>query len=332
MKNNSSVNIIQNHPGVPGFDAIYDFEVILKGTRLFGDCCTISVDDPRVKVRGLSIAVPSELRDERDMINLSFSYTIKQVIIQTFELHFEKWERVFVDDFDDEEKFSKNWDPHNPYGTINEPDRNARFASDNIYLSNGQLVMEILEADDSTPQKPQFTCASMSTKNSFRTRHGCFSARVKFPEKGGTWSSFRLMNDDDQFFIENPYDITQSKGEISIFSYFPCLGENILTSMTYFGHEKYSKQFMKVNSVSGIMDGFSTLSCIWTPRQLFYYYNGNLVFTINEQVDQIKSELFLFFQLQVGYQDKYDWIGNFHRSMVPQKLIIDNVSVYRQIK
>lgn len=329
MKKTSLVKLLQNHPGVPGFDAKYEFEVTLQGTRLFGDCCIIVVEDQRVKIRGLSIIVPSEVRESNLYINIKFIYTIKQEQIATYKLEFEKWEKIFEDDFCSNDRFLANWDLQNPYGTRYDPDRNAEFMPENVYIEQNQLVLEIREASYSVPQCPKFTCASMSSKNSFRTKYGCFSACVKLPDKGGTWSSFRLIGDENQIFIKNPYDITQSKGEISVFSYFPCLGETLLTSMTYYGHEKYTKQFMKINSVDGIMDGFATISCIWTPSILYYYYNNNLIYTINEQVDKIENELFLFFQLQIGYQNKYDWIGNFDKSMLPQKFVIDNIKVYK---
>ena len=147
------------------------------------------------------------------------------------------WETVFQDNFN---TFNTNrWmavDHFDHYGEL------QLYRSQNVYLSNGKLVLETKEEDYCCPPKyvNPSNCSRQDTsgkcyqytsgyvKSKVRYRYGYFEIYAKLPGGDGFWPAFWLHgNGEDPITNECYYN------EIDVVEIFPCRQESIDTGLTY---------------------------------------------------------------------------------------------------
>ena len=345
------LHLEQMHPGVAEMDAVYRFYVEHNNKRSQpGDpVFLLSVTDPEVKVNGCDVIVPYSVRQSgRDVVvtaelndyvggvqsNEQGKCKAKDTYTLQFKTNFSE-KPSFFDDFNtyDLTKWEEGWEYGLPGGRVEDSD----------------LVLEIKREGVEHNGRRRWG-AIVSTANSFTQAFGCFSARMKFPEYGTTprtcncafWLCSNVLHPETIMYKRNPEadpkDYRCHAGEIDIVEYSPAFGDYTSASVHWNGWCKYHK-FSGLGGISapGIREGYHTLSLVWEPGALYWYYDGNLIRVYNGEGMQGVGEepgAEMAVLLQTGVHRNADgawkgtWIGQGRNEDYPTQFRIDWVKVH----
>lgn len=172
------------------------------------------------------------------------------------------WPLVFSDEFDGDSLDLTKWEPCVYYLT----------GLRNVKVSDGQLTIAVNHAKGGK----KLEAAAIWTKEKFL--YGYFEARVKFTRKNGWWSAFWLYGDS----VGNPF---VDGFEIDIFEDYytrrlDAQGNN-LPLIDYNLHMRANTTPKSWNYIqrirNGTLDDYHVIACRWTPFEISYYMDGELV-------------------------------------------------------
>jgi beta-glucanase (GH16 family) len=185
----------------------------------------------------------------------------------------------------------------------------------------------IAKRDSSQPWS--FTTSLHNTGRGGRSfRFGYFEARMKWDAVRGAWPSFWLLSTADRY-NENRPDLLTS--ELDIFEgymddyYGP-------TGFTGTLHRNSDNDFGIPNETRGInpawvadmTTGFHTYAVLWTPTEVSWYFDGQLLRSV-APFDSTNQDMFLIFGMQVTSQ-----IGGPALGAAEAKLEVDQVRVWQR--
>lgn len=280
MGENFRLRLKEMHPGVADMDAVYEF-FCEYGGRVIENCGNplfyLYTDDSDIKINGNEVIVPYFVRQEgrevtvhaelNDYVDKSRdgydSYTLK------FNTAFGN-EPSFFDDFEafDHNKWSggeEGWEYRSYKGG---------------FVDNGDMVLRM------TVDEPRHV---VTTAKSFQQTYGCFSAHMKFPGYKNSpcacncafWLCSNVLTPEKIMFNRNPEsDASFGKdhaGEIDIIEYSPAFGDFGTATFHYHGWGSYHIQRGKGEiPMHSIREGYHTVSLVWEPDALYWYYDGRL--------------------------------------------------------
>ncbi len=211
-----------------------------------------------------------------------------------------------------------------PY-TVNNELQYYTDRSDNLYLSDGALV---IEAKEESYSGADYTSARIITANKQSFTYGRVDIRAILPEGQGLWPALWMLG-------ENIFDIGwPACGEIDIME---LVGHEPSTvhGTIHWGPEGqgYSNYIGQGYSLSGekFSDKYHVFSIIWEPNSITWLVDDNEFYSItNDDVNgayPFNQEFFFIFNVAVGG----DWPGSPDAStQFPQRMYVDYIRIFQE--
>lgn len=305
------VSLKDNHPGVVNMDANYEIVVSNKmGIEIPIDELEVSVNNKNVKYNNGILTVPYSVRSNDDKVVVSVKNKTFNNLTGTYTFTFTKFtsKTTFRDDFNSFDE--QMW----VYQKTNGKD------SDKAYVKNGYMILESESGDGNT-----------YLSSSFAQAYGCFSASAKMPSEGLANSTFALIT--KQRYVKNPDLVIDSGGEIDIFEYFPYWKDKWSACVRWFGWDSYTQKSRNDELVcSNISSEFHKFSVVWTPKNIFWYLDGELMYSYSgEGVSKGSSKMNMCLKLTSYDKDNYRG-GPFQANAFPFSVMFDYVEAYGLIE
>ena len=193
-----------------------------------------------------------------------------------------------------------------------------KWSEDNAYIEDGLLVIKYTNDNG---RYGHYEVGAINTQGKFENTYGYYEASIKVVDNGvGLQSCFWMMPD----YIDG-YDGTGNDGaEIDILE---SNRENDVYSITLH-HDGYGDYHQTVGGKAkapGMHEGFNTYAMDWTPDYLKFYYNGQLVKTID---DPTKIPHVDEFMILSGSFFVNGWVdGDLNEASLPSYMYVDWVRV-----
>lgn len=292
-----------DHPGVVGLDAVYQMVVKSDSGYETEDSLIISVSNSNVKVNGLEITVPYSVRSGYEKVKFTVKNKTNPGLSGTYTFHFKQFSKTptLYDDFDyDTGLWSTGF-----YG-------GTRTGQ----LINSNMVFSANVGDPSTV---------LSTQGKFAQSYGCFSSRIKMPEKGSVNAAFWLCTYEP--YVKNPSNLNDSGGEIDIVEFWPA-SKTWAATVHWFGWSDYHKESTQRIKIDFNYTDYNIYSIVWTPSAIYWYINEKLYRAYEgEGVTAGSSAMTVLLQLSPYYKDN-EIIGKYNPDDFPVEVWYDWVKVY----
>ena len=186
-------------------------------------------------------------------------------------------------------------------------------------IQNGKLIFSV--KDENLPSY------AISTK--YKQAYGCFTARIKMPERGTANAAFYMMTESNDYLI-NPLERYNSWGEIDIVEYFSTWDESYAGTLHWYlwKEGQYQSGGLENLKAQNIKDGWHDYSVVWTENALYFYYDKQLtrIYT-GPGVGADCGPMNMILQLKY---DKGDgWGGVYDPSAYPYEMCIDRVTAWK---
>ena len=282
VKNDFQLELVQYHPGAPGFDVEYNFTAKFKDKRLSAEDYTISVNLDGVKVEDKKVIVPESVREKGGTLNVIAVYNSNKNYKSQINIKLKSWSQTWGDEFNVDGDRS-NWSFF--YMSENCKDENA-------YVKDGCLNLDVKVYEEIGPDGAPILKSSrgyVSTQNSYAQLYGCFRAKVLLMEgcyaaDGGIMDSFWLIPQKgypNTEFFQHPYmDTDAGCSEIDIFEAHK-LGYQGINSAHHFWDES-GNLAASINPEQGINKSYFNerkwldVSYVWTKYAIYVYIDGML--------------------------------------------------------
>jgi hypothetical protein len=271
------ISLIDYHPGVPGYDVTYDITATFKGTLLHRDDYNLEANLDGVTLSGNKITVPDEMRQTGQVLSITGTYLKDENQTDRIDIELRAWTLTFEDNFDTLDP--DIWSTFEP--GLRRPDSPHVLVADEMsYIRNGELMLEVKKLDGT-----EIGAGAISTSGNFSQIYGCFTAKIKMPEKGGILSAFWLMPQGrymhDGFFTisDGVYEMLCS--EIDIVEHWATSGSKTLHSGHFWNVLNQDYRGAPLQSWYDIPDfvpgNYYEYTSIWTRNALYFYVDGILV-------------------------------------------------------
>lgn len=306
---------VQLHPGVAGMDAFYTFTCFEKDTDKLVNAAfvTLKTSDSSVFVNDLTIQVPYTVRQNKEYIDLTVVKRDNPDEVGRYRLHFD-WkyteDATFAEEFDKIDE--RIW--NDTFGTVGDLSK---------LLKDGKAAFNIVPDGNSYKGEGIYT--------DWGQEYGCFSASIDMPLMGGDYilAAWWLKSPEGTVYSPNPDDPTSSHGELDIVEWTPAGGYPFCTF-----HYNGWKPGQTISSAStfinqygqSFLNGFHTYSAVWSDKAIWWYYDGNLVKTLDDPAAMGKNKMHLC--LQMGLPDPAKVQG----ADLPVEMQVDWVKVHQFTK
>jgi beta-glucanase (GH16 family) len=223
---------------------------------------------------------------------------------------------VWSDDFDGKVLDAKKWKHRYPgprKDGINDP---KAISLD----GDGHLVLTCSRKED------KVHVGMISTDGLYEARYGYFEARVQFQTQEGWWPGFWLMGN----AVASPgsgkgiVDDTARNGtEVDIFEYLRIRGDQIQHALHWNGYGPAHKSFGAHPRVPGLMNGFHTVACEWTPESYRFFVDGVQTFETSQSISEVPEYIILSGEVS-------SWPGDISRAKLPDRVVFDYVRVWQK--
>lgn len=238
---------------------------------------------------------------------------------------------VWEDNFDGTQLNMDDWnyEYHEP-GWVNNELQKYVDAPENIYVKDGELVIQALKGADGS-----YTSGRINTQNKHDYKYGKFEVRAKVPSGKGFLPAFWMMPTN-----ENLYGQWPKCGEIDIME---VLGSE--TNKTYgtlhFGEPHTQSQGNYILPEGDFSSEYHIYACEWEPDEIRFYVDGQLFYSENDWFSKREGygeltypapydqPFYLILNLAVGG----DWPGNPDETTQfadNAQLCVDYVRVYQK--
>lgn len=352
------LKLVQDHPGVPGYDAEYkvivDYGDETDKTRLTPDEYTLSAELKEIRINGDSFTVPASFKDNTEIDGFKIKVSLKSnaKITSYYPMMIKNWSKTLEDDFDGDALDPNIWSQWDQSVTQTPQDggkygQTTYVSQDCVSVENGNLVLRILKGENGTAYsggnavEADYLQPRVMSSKKFNQKYGCFTADMKFPyqTQAGSNTAFWLLPQSGSWGKAFLFDQTQGKlsgnscGEIDIIEYSPAWknGEfqsafhhwNSSTLVKTSGSEMRSK-YNKMTSGE-----YVNMACVWNNNSVCIYYDGILQRKVKNIVAHDDAAYILFTIQTGGYGNTTHWVGNFTDSDVEKMVCyIDCVKVY----
>jgi hypothetical protein len=341
------LELLEYHPGVPGFDVVYEVKASYNNTILNRSAYSLKANLPGVTIDGNKIIVPDSVRQQAKTLSITATYLAdKQQNFRLF-IPLRRWILTLEDNFD-----TYNTDLWiNFEEGITATDNPFKVnAANGAYVSNGKLILEVKKQNY---LGYEITGAAVSTAAEFNQIFGLFTAKIKMPEKGGILSAFWLMPH-GQYRYDGFFNRTGMSGgawlcsEIDIVEHWATAGNVSLHTEHFWGdivngEPEYMGGRNYTYPIPNFVPGnFYEYTCVWTRNAIYYYVDGVLVGVSRdiETIDPVPAYMVLsahpapyrniYNELFNGRLYNYNgWFGHMKDVYYPQTMEVDFVRVYR---
>lgn len=262
--NNISVRLVSDHPGVPGYAAVYETK-IYNGDEELTSGYSLSSDNSNVIISGNTVTLPAEFKDNTELDGIKIYATVNG---QTafYPLMIKKWTLTLQDDFDGDKLNNEIWS-------------NSSGSADCITVNGGKLTMKITADDNKEECDPYIT-----TRNKFAQQYGCFTARMLMPKTTETSvSAFWLLpsNYNNNWGTSYLFEGTKlSCGEIDIIEYPSNWNGEAQSALHWWnptnisGSRSETTQKYKYDKLKN--GEYIDVTGVWTADAVYFYYDGIL--------------------------------------------------------
>lgn len=318
------VSLINYHPGIPGYDLEYMLKAEYRDKLLNLEEYSLSVNLKGVVIQDNCVRIPENVRNQNKPLIIQAVYTQDPSYTYQLTLEFKQWVKTFEDNFD-----SLNRDVWKASDGFNRDEYIMANAA-NIQVKDGKMV---LEPKKESYKGYEYTFAEISSIDSFYQLYGCFTSRVKMPEKGGILSSFWLLPQGryryDNFYVRTDTDTPWRCSEIDIVEHWATSGSKI-----HIGEHYWDEQGNYLDAVSHKYDipdfragEYYEYTCVWTKYAMYYYLDGVLVdITQNIRPDNSVPAYIVYSTYQAV---KDSWYGIMHDEDYGVTMNVDWVRVYK---
>ncbi len=309
-----SMGVVMDHPGVPGYDAEYEFRVSAGPeddmARLDKSLYTLSCSHKEVIVKGNKIILPASFKDNTDADGILIKATYKEdpSVFAYYPLQITKYTTTFADEFNedgtplDRNLWTNQEEVYHEYGDMKNGTTNIRL-DEFCYKKDGNLVMPIVKnttgetwminsGNTKTAFTPDYISSEVRTDYTFAQEFGCFTVKMKGPASSkttaGTNNAFWIMPQNGNwgktfFFDHNSGKLAgQATGEIDIVERSAAWNgewQNTIHTWDPLTGKKAAASGSAIvlfdqNLVDG---GWMEYTCVWTRDSLYTYLNGELV-------------------------------------------------------
>lgn len=295
------------HPGVVNMDAKYEMKIYdYNGNIISSNDIILEVNNPAVKVIGTTLIVPYSVRQgyERLIVTVHNKKDTKKKGKYRFDFLKFTDESTFYDDFSMD---YGNWGV-DPY------EADARLP----VIKNG--YMELTLDEDRVGKR--------TSTNNFKQAYGCFSANLTEPPANCNGDASFWLFTGSSGYIPNNESPVDSSGEIDVIEFIPYT-KTALHTVHWFGYDTYHKENNTQTEVTYDYTKFNTYSVVWTPRQIFWYINGELYKTATGVEEGVaKASVPMYMILQCHYIQESFGFGWASEDVLPYTCYVDWVDVY----
>lgn len=262
--NNISVRLVSDHPGVPGYAAVYETK-IYNGEEELTSGYSLSSDNSNVIISGNTVTLPAEFKDNTELDGVKIYATVNG---QTafYPLMIKKWTLTLQDDFDGDKLNNEIWS-------------NSSGSADCISVNGGKLTMKITADENKEKREPYIT-----TRNKFSQQYGCFTARMLMPKTTETSvSAFWLLpsNYNKNWGTSYLFEGTNlSCGEVDIIEYPSDWNGEAQSALQWWdptnisGSHSATSQKYKYDKLKN--GEYIDVTGVWTADAVYFYYDGIL--------------------------------------------------------
>lgn len=249
----------------------------------------------------------------------------------------EEYSLLWSDDFTGKGLDTTKWnyELHDP-GWVNNELQSYTDSSKNVYVKNGNLVIQPVKTVDKTTGKVTYTSGRVNTQKKVDVKYGKIEVRAKLPKGQGIWPAIWMMPTDDSLYGGWP-----KCGEIDIME---LLGHNPSKVYQTLHYGKSSTDIQTQGSKTLTSGDFSTayhvFSVEWEPSSISFYVDGELTKTVNRWYTgtdglgiitypaPFDQEFYVILNVAIGG----NWPGNPDSTtdFVKAKMLVDYVKVYQK--
>lgn len=244
---------------------------------------------------------------------------------------------VWSDDFSSKSLDTTKWnyELHEP-GWVNNELQSYTNSSDNVYVKDGNLVINAIKTVDKTTGNASYTSGRVTTQNKVDFKYGKVEVKAKLPKGQGIWPAIWMMPTDDSLYGGWP-----KCGEIDIMELLGNAPNKVYQTLHYANSSTdVQSQGNKVLSSGDFSDDYHVFSVEWEPSKISFFVDGELTKTVNkwytgtEGVGTITypapfdQEFYVILNMAIGG----NWPGNpddttdFNQA----KMFVDYVKVYQK--
>lgn len=253
---------------------------------------------------------------------------------QTSVLDYDGYSLLWNDEFNEKEVNTDIWnyELHEP-GWVNQELQEYTASKDNVYLKDGNLVIQAIQMTDANGNET-YTSGRMTSQNKKDFLYGKIVVRAKVPEGQGLWPAIWMMPTD-----ESKYGQWPKCGEVDIVE---ILGNQVNTAYgtVHCGEPYKQQQGTYILDTGTFASDFHEFSVEWEPGEIRCYIDGNLYNTVNDWFSAVDGEdelpypapfnqdFYVILNLAVGgtWPGNPDETTNFDNAA----LLVDYVRVYQK--
>jgi beta-glucanase (GH16 family) len=118
-------------------------------------------------------------------------------------------------------------------------------------------------------------------------------------------------------------DTARNGTEIDIFEYLRIRGDQIQHALHWNGYGASHRSLGQHPRMPGLMNGFHTVGCEWTPERYVFYVDGVRTFETSQAISQTPEYLILSGEVS-------SWPGDIARAKLPDQVVFDYVRVWQK--
>lgn len=257
-----------------------------------------------------------------------------------------EWELVWADEFNttglpDDSK----WNYEEGFIRNQEEQYYTKSRTKNVRIEDGVLVIEALEEKflnlrytknaqgwQGKNKYARYTSGSINTLDKMHVKYGRIEIRAKLPTGRGIWSAIWMMG------VNRPDVGWPYCGEIDIMENIGRLPNIIYSNSHFQDPATFNKKEPRTSGGGKITlkephKNFFTYAIEWDENHITYSVEKNVYSKLNIDVagkgkdNPFRKEFYLIINLALGGA----WAGNIDKKILPQKLEIDYVRIYKKL-
>mgnify|MGYP004532060213 CR=1 FL=1 len=232
---------------------------------------------------------------------------------------------TFSDDFEGTELDPSRWRRSAEQERQAQMNGHGWWADECSYVQDGNLVIEAKEKDG------RLISGAVETAGIFEQAHGLYEIRFRTEKTSGLWYAFWLLGQNDENHVGNG---ARDAAEIDIFELVPNEpygnGPNFFkTTIHWDGHgdAKKSNASPAYNPGDDFYGSWHTVQFLWDDENYFLYLDGELLWELDgeEFGGMCDGTAQVIISSEFG-----DWGGPTELSLLPAKMYVDYVHIYRR--
>lgn len=244
---------------------------------------------------------------------------------------------IWSDDFNGKTLDTTKWnyELHEP-GWVNNELQSYVRSSKNIYLDDGNLIIQPIKTVDEKTGKVSYTSGRINTQNKMDFKYGKVEVKAKLPKGQGIWPAIWMMPTNESLYGGWP-----KCGEIDIVEMLGHEPNKVYQTLHYANSSTdVQSQGSKILTTGDFSSDYHIFSVEWNPDSISFFVDGELTKTVNkwytgtEGIGNITypapfdQEFYVILNVAVGG----NWPGNPDETtnFAEAKMFVDYVKVYQK--